>query len=165
MWEGDLLQYQLYSLSHEQLLSKKLISEGRILSIKDNKIDLQLNQRDVGWLGGYDEFIIIRFGTLFCGKREKARLLEINKGNNSIVLQVFNQEGQYFPDAIIFPVSSDIPPPIFQEPPSFLKSVMQRGLLRIQKSGAIKPDKARQRSIIQLMEGVFGRKKIKRGTK
>jgi hypothetical protein len=48
---------------------------------------------------------------------------------------------------------------------SYLKKNMQKGLLKMQKIGAQKLEKAKKRSAIQMMEGVFGKKLIRRGSK
>jgi hypothetical protein len=165
LWEGDLLQYQFFILSHEELLKQRLISEGKIQSIEKNKLTLKIADNNFSWLGGFDEFIIIRYGTIFCGRREKAKLIEMNKKEQKIVFELNSPDSKFLSNAILFPVINEVAPPIIQEPPSYLKKNMQKGLLKMQKIGAQKLEKAKKRSAIQMMEGVFGKKLIRRGSK
>lgn len=163
IWEGDLFQYQLLMLSREELIRQGLISEGRIVSFKDNKIELEVGEENIGSIRGHDRYTIIPYGTLFCGKRETATLVEAEK--NHLTMELHGIEEIFFKDAILLPLSSDSPPPIMQEPPAYLKKQMQKALLRLQYSGVIKPEKSQEKSLVQLLEGVFGRQSIRRGSK
>jgi hypothetical protein len=165
LWEGDLLQYQFFMLSRQELLKQRIISEGKICGYEKNKLTLEITDDNFSWLGGFDEFIIIRYGSIFCGKREKAKLIDINKKERRIVFELNSYDSKFLSNAILFPVINEVTPPIIQEPPSYLKRNMQKGLLKMQRVGAIKLQKAKERSVIQMMEGVFGKKQIRRGSK
>ena len=162
IWGGDLFQYQLLMLSREKLIRQGLISEGQIVSFKDNKMELELIEENIGSIRGYDRYTIIPYGTLFCGKRETATLVEVKE--NHLTMELHGVEDSFFRDAILLPLP-DLPPPIMQEPPTYLKEQMQNALLRLQYSGVIKPEKAQEKSLVQLLEGVFGRRSIRRGSK
>lgn len=162
IWEGDLFQYQLLRLSREELIRQGLISEGQIVSFKDNKMELEVGEENIGSIRGYDRYTIIPYGTLFCGKRETATLVEVKK--NHLTMELHGVEDTFFKDAILLPLP-DLPPPIMQEPPTYLKEQMQNALLRLQYSGVIKPEKSQEKSLVQLLEGVFGRQSIRRGSK
>jgi len=163
IWEGDLFQYQLLMLSREELIRQGLISEGQIVSFKDNKMELEVGEENIGSIRGHDRYTIIPYGTLFCGKRETATLVEAEK--NHLTMELHGIEEIFFKDAILLPLPSDSPPPIMQEPPAYLKKQMQKALLRLQYSGVIKPEKSQEKSLVQLLEGVFGRQSIRRGSK
>ena len=163
IWEGDLFQYQLLMLSKEELIERGLISEGKIVSFKDNRMELELAEGNIGSIRGYDRYTIIPYGTLFCGKRETDTLVKVEK--NRLTMELHGVEGTFFKNAILLPLSSDSPPPIMKEPPTFLKGLMQKDLLRLQYSGVIKPESAREKSLVQLLEAIFGTRSIRRGSK
>lgn len=163
IWEGSLFQYQLLKLPKEELIEKGLILEGKIISFNgDRKIELEINKK-ISSLGGYDEYTIIPFGTLFCGKHMRAKLSKV-KGNRLIIELI--SEG-VFPSetAILFPDILESSSPLLQEPPTFLERQTQSGLLKLQQSGAIKEEKAKERSWVQLLEAIFGIKLLRRGSK
>jgi len=162
IWKGDLFQYQLLKLRKEELIEKGLILEGKIVSCDDNKIELEMG-REIGSVRGYDEYTVIPFGTLFCGKEMKAKLLNV-KGNR-LIMKIQGEGMSLSNDAILLPGSLESFSPILQEPPTFLEEQKQRGLLQLQQSGAIKEEKAKSRSWIQLLEAIFGIRPLKRGSK
>ncbi|MBA7665016.1 hypothetical protein ES703_73082 [subsurface metagenome] len=162
MWKGDLFQYQLLRLKKEELIEKGLILEGRIASFDDSKIELEMG-REIGSARGYNEYTIIPFGTLFCGEDRKAKLLEV-KGNR-LIMEIQNKGMYPLKDAILYPSSLESFSPLLQEPPTFLEKQKQTGLLKLQQSGAIKEEKAKHRSWIQLLEAFFGIIPLKRGSK
>ncbi len=162
IWKGDLFQYQLLRLKKEELIGKGLILEGKIVSLADSKIELEMS-REIGSARGYDEYTIIPFGTLFCGKNMKAKLLRI-KGNR-LIMEIQNEGIYSSKDAILLPGSLESSSPILQELPTFLEEQKQSGLLKLQQSGAIKEEKAKSRSWIQLLEAIFGIKPLRRGSK
>jgi hypothetical protein len=163
MWEGDLYQYQLVLLTRSDLIEQGLISEGDIISVKDNKINIQVDEGKVGSIRGFDRYTIIPFGTLNCGKRETATLVDVSK--NQVTMELFDDGEEQSKVAILLPQQSESSPAIMQDPPIYLKSQMQKNLLRLQYSGVIKPERAMEQSQVQLLEGVFGRRPIRRGSK
>jgi len=60
-------------------------------------------------------------------------------------------------------LSPDIPAPIMKEPPIFLEQQIQSALFRLQHIGAQNEERARRRSIIQLLESIFGTRPLRRG--
>ena len=162
IWKGDLFQYQLLGLEKEELIEKGLILEGRIVSLDDNKIELEMG-REIGSARGYNKYTIIPFGTLFCGEDRKAKLLEV-KGNR-LIMEIQNKGMYPLKDAILYPSSLESFSPLLQEPPTFLEKQKQTGLLKLQQSGAIKEEKAKHRSWIQLLEAFFGTTRLKRSSK
>ena len=162
IWKGDLFQYQLLNLEKEELIEKGLILEGKIASFDDNKIELEMST-EIGSVRGYNEYTIIPFGTLFCGKEMKAKLLKV-KGNR-LIMEIQDEGISLSNDAILLPSSLESFSPILQEPPTFLEEQKQTGLLRLQHSGAVKEEKAKSRSWIQLLEAIFGIIQLKRGSK
>lgn len=162
MWKGDLFQYQLLGLNKTALKEKGLILEGKIISTDEGKIQLEMG-KEVGVVRGYNKYTIIPFGTLFCGEVRKAKLLGI-KGSRLIMK--IQDEGVYpSKDVILLPSSLESISPILQEPPTFLEKQKQSGLLKLQQSGAIKEEKAKDRSWTQLLEAIFGINPLNRGSK
>lgn len=163
LWEGHLFQYKLSMLNRNELKDLGLISESRILSFADNRLELEVTGESTRSIRGYDNYTIIPFGTLFCGKKINATLVEA-KGNR-LIMQIEGGEAGVSNEALLLPLQPDASPPIMQEPPIYLKQQTQDALLRLQNSGVVKPESARTKSIIQLLEGVFGTKPLRRGSR
>lgn len=163
IWEGHLLQYRLTMLSRKKLIEQRLISEAKIVSSERNLMELEVIGDSGVSVRGYDEYTIIPFGTLFCGRRINATLTGV-KGNR-ITMELRGNGSVFSRDAILLPLLSDLPAPIMQEPPTYLKKLDQASLLKLQNSGAIKRDRAQRRSSIQLLEAIFGARLIRRGSK
>lgn len=162
IWKGDIFQYQLLGLLKEELIEKGLILEGRIVSFNNDRIELEIS-KDIGSLGGYNEYTIIPFGTLFCGEHMKAKLSEVKA--NRLIMEFQNEWMPLSRTAILLPNILESSSPLLQEPPAFLEEQKQRGLLKLQQSGAIKEKHAKDRSWIQLLEAIFGIKLLSRGSK
>jgi len=163
IWEGHLFQYQLLMLERKKLKDLGLISEGKIISFKENKIELEISDKEIGSIRGYDRYTIIPFGTLFSGKKINATLVDVKE--NRFIMEIEDEELALSEDVILLPLQSE-PPPIMQEPPIYLKKQMQNALLRLQdKCGVIKIGSAKSKSLIQLLEGIFGRKPLRRGSR
>ena len=60
-------------------------------------------------------------------------------------------------------LSPDIPAPIMKEPPIFLDRQIQSALFRLRHIGTQNEQRARRRSLIQLLEAIFGTRPIRRG--
>lgn len=162
IWEGHLLQYQLLMLERNELKELGLISEGKIISFSDDKIELEISGKEVSSVRGYERYTIVPFGTLFCGKKINATLISVD--GNRFIMEIEDEEVDLSKDAILLPPQSE-PPPIMREPPIHLKKQMQNALLRLQNSGVIKPGSAQSKSLIQLLEGVFGRRPLRRSSR
>lgn len=163
IWEDHLLQYRLTMLSRKKLIEKRLISEAKIVSSKRDLMELEIIGDSGVSVRGYDEYTIVPFGTLFCGRRITATLTGA-KGNR-VTMKLRGNGSVFSRDAILLPLLSDLPTPIMQEPPTYLKKLDQASLLRLQYSGAIKHDNAQRRSSIQLLEAIFGARLLRRGSK
>lgn len=162
MWEGHLFQYQLLMLDRKELVERGLISEGEIVSFENDKIEFKVGER-IGSVRGYDRYTIIPFGNLFCGKKMNATLVGV--GENHLIMEIEREASILSKDALLLPLPPDPLPSIMQEPLTFLGKNMQKALLRLQYSGVIKPESARSKSLIQLLEAIFGRRPLRRGSR
>lgn len=161
LWNADLWWYQILMLPKTELVGLGLMSETKFLDVKDNLVTLQIMKGDKTTIRGYDRYTLISHGTLFCGKRVEA----IMKGaeGDRIVMELQNGEGTLYRHAILLHSPPESTSPLVQPPPGFLLTQSQRGLLKLQHAGVMKEDKANERSIVQLLESVFGVKEIRRG--
>jgi hypothetical protein len=148
-------------LPKADLINKGLMSEMKFLDAKDNVVTLQVTSRDKTTVRGYDRYTLVTDGTLFCGKRVDAVMKSVE--NDKVVMEVQNFEGTQYKHAILLHSPPDSNSQLVQPPPGFLLTQSQRGLLKLQQAGVMKPDRANQSSIIQLLESVFGVREIKRG--
>ena len=166
MWNGHLWFYQMLSLTRQELLDNGLILESRIIpqnlnTIRNNQIELELQNVNGNTLGGYEFCTIIPFGTLFCGIQLHAELRRTQ--NNRVLLQMNTPFSELSDEAILL-LSPDIPTPIVgSEPPIFLDRNAQYNLFRLRHIGTQNEQKAHSRSVIQLLEGVFGNRILRRG--
>lgn len=163
LWEGHLFQYQLLMLDRSELKDLGLILESRILSFADNRVELEVTGENTHSVRGYDNYTIVPLGTLFCGKKMHATLLEAS--GNRLTMQIEGGETGLSDEALLLPLQPDVVSPIMQEPPIYLKQQTQDALLRLQNSGVVKPESARTKSLIQLLEGIFGTKRLRRGSR
>lgn len=160
MWKGHLWHYQLLMLKKEELLDLGIIVETNVVSVKDNEVELEITGREANTLRGYEYCTIIPYGTVFCGLKLDARLVRAQ--NNNIVLQLSGILPTISEEAILL-LSPDIPAPIMKEPPIFLEQQMQSALFRLKHIGAQREERARERSLIQLLESIFGTRPLRRG--
>lgn len=160
MWKGHLWHYQLLMLNREELLELGLIVETNVVSVQNNQIELEVIGREANTLRGYEYCTVIPYGTVFCGLKLDARL--VSTRNNNIVLQLSGILPTISEEAILL-LSPDIPAPIMKEPPIFLEQQIQSALFRLKHIGAQNEERARRRSIIQLLESIFGTRPIRRG--
>jgi len=162
IWEGHLFHYQLAMLDRNELSNLGLIWESRILSVTGDRIELEVTDERTLSMRGYDNYIIIPSGTLFCGKKMNSTLME--SSSRHLILQIETDQTGLAGEALLLPLQPDASPPIMQEPPIYLKQQTQEALLRLQNSGVIKPESARTKSIVQLLEGIFGMRRLRRGS-
>lgn len=162
-WEGHLFQYQLLRLSRGKLKELGLIAEGKIVPSTGSRIELEIINKEIGSIRGYDRYTIIPFGTLFCGKKMSATLTGIN--GNRLIMDIEGERDTLSEDALLLPSQSDLPSPMMQEPPTYLKKQRQGALLRLQNSGVEKPESAQRSSQIQVLGAIFGMRPLRRGSK
>jgi len=160
MWKGHLWHYQLLMLNREELLELGLIVETNVVSVQNNQIELEVIGREANTLRGYEYCTVIPYGTVFCGLKLDARL--VSTRNNNIVLQLSGILPTISEEAILL-LSPDIPAPIMKEPLIFLEQQIQSALFRLKHIGAQNEERARRRSIIQLLESIFGTRPLRRG--
>jgi hypothetical protein len=160
MWKGHLWHYQLLMLDRRELLNLGIIVETNVVSARDNQIELEVSGREANTLRGYEYCTIIPYGTVFCGLKLDARL--VSTSNNNIVLQLSGILPTISEEAILL-LSPDIPAPIMKEPLIFLEQQMQSALFRLKHIGAQSEERAQRRSLIQLLESIFGTRPLRRG--
>ena len=160
MWKGHLWHYQLLMLNREELLELGLIIETNVVSVQNNQIELEVIGREANTLRGYEYCTVIPYGTVFCGLKLDARL--VSTRNNNIVLQLSRILSTISEEALLL-FSPDILAPIMKEPPIFLEQQIQSVLFRLKHIGAQNEERARRRSIIQLLESIFGTRPLRRG--
>lgn len=160
MWKGHLWYYQLLMLNREELVDLGLIIETQVVSTQDNQIEIELIEREVNTLRGYEYCTIIPYGTIFCGLKLNARL--IGTEENRACLQLEGILPAISEEALLL-LSPDIPAPIMKEPPIFLDRQTQSALFRLNNIGAQNRQRAQRRSLIQLLEAIFGTRPLRRG--
>lgn len=159
IWKGHLWQYQLLMLGRQELIDRGLILEARLVSCIENQLEIEIIGRQASSLRGYDYCTIIPYGSLFCGLKMNARLIEV-RGNN-VIMEFEDSRNILSKEIILLP--PELSPPIMKEPLTFLDRQMQAALFRLQHIGCEDLDKAEQRSVIQLLEAIFGIRPLHRG--
>ena len=158
-WKGHLWQYQLLMLNRKQLIDRGLILEARMVSSTGNQLEIEIIGRQASSLRGYDYCTIIPYGSLFCGLRLNARLIGV-RGNN-VIMDLGDSRNILSQEVLLLP--SEVSPPIMKEPLTFLDRQMQSALFRLQHIGCESLSRAQQRSVIQLLEAIFGIRPLHRG--
>ncbi|MBI4548832.1 MAG: hypothetical protein HY707_12690 [Ignavibacteriae bacterium] len=157
-WKGHLWQYQLLLLSRQELINRGLILEARMVSSSGNQLEIEIIGRQASSLRGYEYCTIIPYGSVFCGLRINARLIRV-RGNN-VFMEYEDNRNIISHEVLLLP--SEISPPIMKEPLTFLDRQTQSALFRLQHIGADNLNRAQQRSVIQLLEAIFGIRPIQR---
>jgi hypothetical protein len=157
MWKGDLWWYQTSMLDSTALVEKGLISRGKIVSSTPERTEIELEHGPPQIAGGFDRLEVVVFGTMACGLRTDAKLLEVT--GDSLVMRLGGEGVSRAGNAILFQPSTDSSS-VFQPQPEFLLSNSQRGLFRVQKMGLFKPERAESVSQIQLIDAIFGPKRV-----
>ena len=160
MWKGHLWHYQLLTLNREELVNLGLVIETQIVSPQGYQLELEIIGREVSTLRGYDYCTVIPYGTLHCGLKLNARLIRME--GNRIFLQLETRSPSFSRGALLL-LSPEAPSPIMREPPIFLDRQMQSALFRLKRIGSENEQRARRRSLIQLLEAIFGIRRLRRG--
>jgi hypothetical protein len=162
VWSGHLWRYRALMLNRDELLEQGIILESKIVGNENGTIELELPDKTAASLRGYDYCTIIPFGTMSCGLNLPARLVKTK--DNRVFLHVSNRATDLSDYALLL-----VPPegvaPMISEPPNFLQRQTQSSLFWLKNVGTEDPDKANQESTIQLLEAVFGTKRLRRGKK
>jgi hypothetical protein len=151
-WRGHLWQYELLMVSRDELVARGLILEAQITSATQNQMEVEIIGREANSLRGYQYCTLIPYGTLFCGLRLNVRLIGIEE--NRLIMELSNIGNIISDEALLLPPETS--PPIMREPPTFLDRQMQSALFRLQHIGCESLRRAQQRSLIQLLEAIFG---------
>jgi len=160
IWKG-IWYYQILMLSRQDLLNLGMVIETQIISSQNNQMELEVVEQDVNTLRGYDSCTIIPYGTTFCGLKLNARLTRTDE--NRIFLELDNKLQAQSKEALLF-LSPDTPFTIVKEEPLiFLDRQIQSSLFGLEHIGTDDEDRARRRSLIQLLEAVFGSRTLRRG--
>jgi len=167
MWATDLLQYRFASMPEKELEDRGLLCRGKPIpgTRRDNTFQVLIPAPQVGLIGAKvsDEvgnFMIV-FGNMSMGQRLKATLERSPNDQNVFSLRVENYGGfTIFGDPLIATVGEDLL--VFEDRPTYLITGIQRGMHNLEYRGAKNQSRAEEDSKIQLLEGVFGRKRIKK---
>jgi len=148
-------------LSRQDLFDLGMIIETQIISSQNNQMELGVIWRDVNTLRGYDSCTVIPYGTTFCGLKLNARLTRAEE--NRIFIELDNTLQAQSEGALLL-LSPDTPFPIVKEEPLiFLDRQIQLSLFGLEHIGSDDENNARRRSLIQLLEAVFGTRALRRG--
>ena len=159
IWKRHLWEYRLLMLNPEELIKRGLILQARVASsTKRNQLQIEVIGRETNSIRGYDRCTIVLYGTLFCGLRFNAN---IATRRNRIVVELTEDSPNILsPEVLLLPSENN--PPIMKEP-LILERRMQSELFWLKYIGTNTLEKAQQRSVIQLLEAVFGIRPLHRG--
>jgi len=164
IWRGHLWQYQLLMLDGSDLFRMGIVMPTRLVSVKGDVFTMKVERGDASPIRGLEYCTIIPFGTVYCGLRVNT----IVKGATGNTLDLRAKSGlgrMQFPaisnEALI--ISSQYQESaMMSEPPIFLQRNTQSSLYKLKGIGTDSPEKATKRSVIQLLEAIFGTRPIKR---
>jgi hypothetical protein len=164
IWRGHLWQYQLHMLDNDDLLKMGLVLPTKVTAVENDHFRLQVKWGSASPMRGLEHCTIIPFGTVYCGLRVNAIVRSAEK--DTLELQAKNTLGKMqlpriHQEALIIS-STDQESPIMSEPPVFLQQQTQRSLFRLKGIGTDNPEKAKKRSVIQILEAMFGTRPIRR---
>ena len=161
MWDHHLFRYQLLMLDKKGLKGLGYLSEGKVVSLKDGKIEIKIDPRQAAPIlerrtssGERDNLLVI--GSFSLGFELDARFEKIK--DDKLVMGVGKKKLPPSQRAMILPSESSI----LRTSPWFLSRLTQRNLFSLERWGYEIDKKAKEHSVIQLLECVFGTKKITR---
>lgn len=161
MWERDLFHYQLLMLDPNVLEERGLISRAELRSYENDELEVEVDPDQTTSIIGHDEvsdatnFTVV-LGNFSFGIRLKANLEEVD--GNRFGFNVFRTPPPPVSTISIIPSSSSV----YSEDPWFLNRVRQKDMFRLQRSGRIKEEKAREDSLVRLVDGIFGTVSLRR---
>lgn len=159
IWKG-IWYYQLLMLARQDLFDLGMIIETQIVSSRNNQMELEVTGPDINTLRGYDFCTVIPYGTTFCGLILKGRLTRTEE--NRIFLELDDTLQAQSEEALLL-LSPETPLPIVKEEPLiFLDRQTQSSLFGLEHIGSDDEDQAHRRSIIQLLEAIFGSRSLRR---
>lgn len=162
MWEHHLLRYQLTMLPEKVIKDKlvKYVTVGKIIQKEEKIITLELEGAIAPVLERHikgDDRCKMIFGTFNIGIERDAKINKVDVKKRKIEV-VLDKKGLslHGPVQILFPETS-----IIKESPWFLRKLIQRELYKLEKWGFDKPNKAAGKSVIQMIECLFGNNTLK----
>lgn len=158
MWDADLWWYRTTMLPVAELATRGIVTAGRVAAREGSRVELELQAENRPLARGFDKYTLVLFGTLLCGKRVTSRYEGETDG--LIVLTIQDDDTRGTRSALLLPASDDANP-LLQSPMERLIASQQRGLLRIQLSGTSKQELATSQSMIQLLDSVFGSRRLR----
>lgn len=162
MWDHHLFHYQLLMLEKKDLRDLGYLSEGRIVSLKDGKIEIKIDRLQATPIlerrtssGELSNLLVI--GSFFLGFELYARFEEIM--GDKLVMSVGKKKFPHSERAMILPSESSI----IKTSPWFLSRITQKDLFKLERWGKEIDEKAEKHSVIQLLECIFGTKIMRMG--
>jgi hypothetical protein len=167
IWSGNLWQYQLLMLGNDDLLTMGIVLRTKVLAIDDDVFKIRVSRGAASPIRGLEHCTIIPFGTVYCGLRVKTTVKKAE--DDTLDLQARNSLGRmqlpHVSDDALIISSEDSESPIMSEPPTFLQHRTQSSLFKLKGIGTDSPEKAKERSVIQILEAIFGTRPISREKK
>jgi hypothetical protein len=164
IWKGHLWQYQLVMLARNDLFRMGIVLPTRVVAVQNDVFRLQVKKGSASSIRGLEHCTIIPFGTVYCGLRVNTTVK--NAEGDTLDLQAKNHLGRMqvsrMSEEALIISSQDQESPVMSEPPIFLQRNTQRSLFRLKGIGTDSPEKARKRSVIQILEAIFGTRPIRR---
>ena len=162
MWEHHLFKYQLTMLPERAVKDKlrKYVTGGKIVQEEERNITLELDGAIAPVLERHikgDDSCKMVFGSFNIGIEREARIKDVDEENKKIEV-VIDKRGlsPHGSVQILFPETSMI-----KESPWFLRRLIQRELYKLEKWGIDIPNKAAGKSVIQMIECLFGSNTLK----
>ena len=159
MWEDDLWHYRLVMLEREELIEQALVFETTVVDVSENRVVLEVLGPRARALRGRNDFIIVLGGTLYCGPRVRATVVDAQ--DSRITVQLERPVGTITGTALLLPQGSEAD--VLDQPLRFLVRNEQARLFRLQYMGCSQREAAERISIVQLLEAIFGRRSIYTG--
>jgi hypothetical protein len=157
MWKRDLWNYQITMLNRQDLINLGFILETHVCGSHGNQVELETLAANS--LRDYSYCTIIPFGTIFCGLQLKARVTRTQQ--NRLFLNIHGILPALSEEALLM-MSPDIPAPVMQEPVVHLDRQTQGALFRLYNIGVATEEKSHTRSVLQLLEAIFGTRGMRR---
>ncbi|MDF2956723.1 MAG: hypothetical protein OD814_000345 [Candidatus Alkanophagales archaeon MCA70_species_1] len=161
MWDYHLFRYQLLMLEKRDLEELGYLSEGKIITLEEGKIEIEMDphlatpilERKVS-SGEVENLLVI--GSFFLGFELNSRFEKIE--GRRLIMNVGKKTLLPFKEVSVLPPESSI----LKTSPWFLSRISQKELFKLERWGFEKDERAKTHSVIQLLESVFGRKNIRR---
>jgi len=161
MWEDHLFEYSLLLLSSQDLMNRGLISSGTMIDIQNGHVELRLPspQMDSMWAdAGRSGRFTLLFGTTSIGHRIEAKI----EARESDRLRLSAGRVGFPLSRNVLVLSPRFDVSVFEARPWFLERLIQSDLFRLEKMGRRSEPAARNDSMVQLLEGIFGTKVLRR---